>query len=247
MFGRKKKTSPSPPEAAASDESIEESKRRGGKKKGESKALLPAADPTPQVKKRRKFFSKRLIFPLLVIVAVGVAASVVYRIYFTKKSVDRVYVKQELPNIILAEEVIRFTYDLMPEFYNSIILFNGEMILMENEIKRLTALGEQFPDQVKISEKEMKTFEKEKNKLQQTYEKLEKRVEALYVSYRVNQESGIQQIQEQKNDITQSVNDAMAPVLELTKRLTPTEEKIPAGLVKGTIYKIKKKLNTLIK
>jgi len=188
-----------------------------------------------------------MIFILLVLLAVGVSAAVVYKIYFTKKSDEKVYIKQDLQNIILAEEVIRFSYDFIPEVYNSMILFNNQIILLENEIKRLSALGEQFPDQIKISEKEMKSLEKEKTKLKQTYEKLEKRVESLYVSYRVNQETGIQQIEEQKKDIIESVNNALAPSLELTRRLTLPEEKIPDGFLKGTLYKIRKKVNTVIK
>jgi len=253
MFGKKKKNEPSPPEVPPSEPNAKERKTKGGRKKGAASELVNVAEPLP-VKRKSKFFSKKIIFACLILAAVGVSASVVYKIYFAKKSSvekiveKRVYVKQTLPNIILAEEVIRFTYDFIPEVYDSLVLFNSQMILFENEIKRLTALGEQFPDQVKISEKERKSFEKEQTKLKQTYEKLEKKVEALYVSYRVNQETGIKQIEEQKKDIINSINDALAPALELTRRLKIVpEEKIPEGFVKGTIYKIKKKLFALIK
>lgn len=251
MFGRKKKEETTPSDALSQTENTKESKKRGDKQKGAEVDLLPATEValSPSGKKKKKIFSKKMLLIFLVFVAVGIAAFVVYKIYFVKKSGDqRVYIQQELPNIILAEEVVRFTYDFIPELYDSMILFNNEVILLEQEIKRLAAIGEQFPDQIKISEKEMKLFEKEKTKLQQTYEKLEKRIEALYVAYRVNQETGVQQIEEQKQDIIQSTKDALAPSLELTKRLQLTpEEKIPDGFVKATIYKIRQKINTLMK
>ncbi|MBF0113340.1 MAG: hypothetical protein HQK74_11505 [Desulfamplus sp.] len=255
MFGKKKKNESPPPETPPVEDNTKGGKTKGGKKKGDTKDLVPVIEhlPQPSKNKKLKFLSKKLIFVMLALISLGVAGFVVYKIYFTKKDVkkvERVYVKKELPNIILAEEIIRFTYDFIPEFYDSSVLFNDEIITIENEIKRLDALGKQFPDQIKIAEKEIKVLEKEKSKLKQTYEKLEKKVEALYVSYRVNQESGFQQIQEQKNEIVASAKDALTPVLGLTKRIhlmSEAESKAPEGFVKGTIYKIKKKINTLIK
>ncbi|MBF0234279.1 MAG: hypothetical protein HQK65_14765, partial [Desulfamplus sp.] len=132
--------------------------------------------------------------------------------------------------------------------YDYMIIFNSEIIILENELKRLAALGEKFPDQIKITEKEINSIEKEKTKLQQTYEKLQKRVESLYVSYRTNQETGAQQIQEQKNDIVQISKDALTPTLEITNRIKASvQEKIPEGFVNETIYKVRKKINSLLK
>ncbi|MBF0204051.1 MAG: hypothetical protein HQK67_06980, partial [Desulfamplus sp.] len=246
MFGKKTKKDPPSPEPVSAEESKKGDKKKKGGKKGDTKEIAPYVEPQPSVEKKRKLssiFSKKLLFVFLVLTSLGIASFVVYKIYFVKKVDVSGYVQQELPNVTIAEEVIKFTYDFIPELYNSIILFNSEVILIENEIKRLTAIGEKFPDQIKISEKEMKNWEKEKNKLKQTYEKIGKRAEALYVSYRVNQEAGALQIQEQKNDITQSAKDALAPVLELTRRLKIVpKETIPEGFVQGTIYKMRKKI-----
>ncbi|MBF0379148.1 MAG: hypothetical protein HQK72_16960 [Desulfamplus sp.] len=250
MFGKKKKDeSPSPVETPSVEDKTK-GNTKGGKKRGDSKEAVGVADNLPQTteKKKRKLFSKKIFFIMLVFISVGIASFVVYKIYFTKKVtqvVKREYIKKELPNIILAEEVIRFSFDLLPEFYDSTIIFNDSVIALENEVKRLNELGKQFPDQIKIAEKEIKVIEKENTKLKQTYEKLEKKVEALYVSYKVNQESGIKQIEEQKNEIFTSSKDALAPVLELTKRIYAmgaAESKEPEGFVKKAIYKIRQKI-----
>lgn len=254
MFGKKKKNGLPPPEPPPVENKTNGKKGKGGKK-GDTKDLVPVPDPQhkPSEKKRWKFFSKKLIIVLFLLISVGIAGFVVYKIYFSKKAdgpPPRVYVKRELPNVILAEEIIRFTYDFIPEFYESTVLFNDQILILANEIKRLTALGKQFPDQIKIAEKEIKVIEKESNKLKQTYEKLEKRVEALYVSYRVNQEAGFQQIEAQKVDISAGAKESLTPVLELTKRIqtmVQSETKPPEGFVKGTIYKVRQKINSLIK
>lgn len=253
MFGKKKKEETEVPEPAPAKQEKDEKKGKKGNKKGDAKEN--ASDNQNQSdlgkKTKRKFFSKKMfIIVLFLILSISTASFVVYKIYFSKKNNEKVYVKQDMPNIILAEEVVKFSYDFIPEFYNSMIIFNSSIIMLENEIKRLASLGEQFPDQVKITEKEMKSIEKEKDKLKQTYEKLEKRVESLYVSYKVNQEAGSQQIQEQRSDIVASSKDALTPVLDLTNRIlsmSQADKNIPQGFVKGTIYKIKQKINGLMK
>ncbi|MBF0572985.1 MAG: hypothetical protein HQK69_04415 [Desulfamplus sp.] len=250
MFGKKKKENAPPPAETPPVEDKTKGKTKGGRKRGDNKEAVAVTDNLSETaaKKKRKFLSKKIIFVILVFISVGVAAFVVYKIYFTKKVpqvVKREYVKKELPNIILAEEVIRFSFDLLPEFYDAAIIFNDSLITLESEIKRLNEIGKQFPDQIKIAEKEIKVIEKEKTKLKQTYDKLEKKVEALYVSYKVNQESGIKQIEEQKNEIFTSSKDALAPVLELTKRIYAMEasaSKEPEGFLKKAIYKIRKKI-----
>ncbi|MBF0228894.1 MAG: hypothetical protein HQK63_04790 [Desulfamplus sp.] len=250
MFGKKKKEESPPPVETPPVEDKTKGKAKGGKKRGDNKEVVSVTDNLfqPIEKKKRKFFSKKLLFIMLVFISVGVAAFVVYKIYFIPKNtqgVKREYAKKELPNIILAEEVVRFSFDLLPEFYDSTIIFNDSVIALENEVKRLNELGKQFPDQIKIAEKEIKIIEKEKTKLKQTYEKLEKKVEALYVSYKVNQESGIKQIEEQRNEIFTSSKDALAPVLELTKRIyamSAAESKEPEGFFKKAIYKIRQKI-----
>ncbi len=250
MFGKKKKNENPPSSNPQPNEDTDRDKKAKGKKKqGDGKELVSVVEPLPQPvdKKKRRFLSKKLLLVLLALISVGIAAFIVYKLYFTKKSgdrVERVYVQQQLSNVTLAEEVIRFSFDFLPEFYDATTLFNSEIIVLENEVNRLTALGEKFPDQIKIAEKEIKVIEKEKSKLKQTYEKLEKRVEALYVSYRVNQELGVQQIEEQKSDITSAVKEALAPVLELTKRIKMMPEyklKEPESFLDKIISKIRRK------
>ncbi len=245
MFGKKKKKET----ATDADAAAADVKKSG---KGTKKGKGANEDPPPiepeaagSSKKKKKFFTlKKIIFILLL--AVGVAGFVVYGIYFKTNDTEQGYVKRELANITLPEEIIRFSYDFMPNLYNSLITFNNEVILLEKEIERITALAEQYPAQKKIAEKEIKIWEKEKDKLKKAYEKLEKKVEALYVSYRVSKDSGLQLIDEQKIELSQSALDALTGSLALTARLkiVPIEH-IPEGFVQGNLYKAKKKIAEL--
>ncbi|MBF0390107.1 MAG: hypothetical protein HQK71_08410 [Desulfamplus sp.] len=253
MFGKKKKGESPPPEPPPVEDNAKGKKGKASNKKSDAKDAVGVQEPLPQTsgKRKFKFLSKKVLFVLLGLLSVGIAGFVVYKLYFSKKDgaeVKRVYVQKELKNVILAEEVIRFSFNLLPEFYEYTLIFNDQIVTLEDEVNRLKALGEQFPDQIKIAEKEINLLEKEKNKLKQSYEKLEKKVEALYVSYRVNQEAGLQQIEEQKNEIFTTAKEAITPLLEITDRIKLfTQEKIPEGFIKGTTYKIRKKIDSFMK
>ncbi|WP_139786644.1 hypothetical protein [Desulfamplus magnetovallimortis] len=248
MFGKKKKNkeaSDTPSDSAAGKETKESKK---GKGKGATEELPQPESNAKGSGKKKKFFTiKKMIFILMLLAAVAIAGFVVYRIYFKKADTATAgYAQQELVNITLPEEILRFSYDFMPAIYDSLRTFNSEVILLENEIERIKAIAEQYPDQKKIAEKEIKIWEKEKDKMKKAYEKIETKVEALYVSYRVNQDAGLQLVDEQKAEIAQSAQDALTGSLALTERLkTVAPEVIPEGFVKGNIYKIKKKITEL--
>jgi methyl-accepting chemotaxis protein len=56
----------------------------------------------------------------------------------------------------------------------------------------------------------------------------------------VNQKQGLEQIQARHAELAAAAQEALAPVQELTARLQTTEP-VPEGMVKGTLYKLKKK------
>lgn len=242
MFGKKKKK-----EDTASADPVDGPMDQGDSTEDIDIDENPSSEAAVGSKKKKKFFTfKKILFILLFFLAVGTAGAVVYVIYFHKSASDQGYVTRELANITLPEEILHFSYDFMPEFYTSLITFNSEVILLEQEIERIAALAEQYPDQKKIAEKEIKIWEKEKAKLKKAYEKLEKKQEALYVLYRVNKDSGLQRIDEQKSELSKSAQDALTGSMALTARLKlMSTEEIPEGFVKGTLYKVKKKISEL--
>lgn len=242
MFGRKKKK-----EAEAEAPEAEKKDKKSALKENEDQNDSSEAEAGK--KKKKKFFTiKKLLFIFLALLSISIAGFVVYRIYFSapEEEVGIQYTEMELSYVAIPEEIVRFTFDFIPPLYELILVYNQQMMLLDQEIERIGSVGEQYPNQKKIAEKEQKIWIKEKEKLAKFYEKLEKRVEALYVSYRVNREAGIQQINEQQEELTKSLQDALTTPMELTQRLESIEvEVIPEGFIGGNVYKVKKMISNL--
>ena len=240
MFGRKKKKDDAP-------DADKKDKKKSAKGKEDEAPV--SENPEGGEKKKKKFLSlKKLLFIFLALLSISIAGFVVYKIYFNASDEGVVqYHERELAHVALPEEIIRFSFDFMPPIYDLIIIYNTQVALMEQEITRIGSVAEEYPNQKKIAEKEQKIWSKERDKLTKVYEKLEKKIEALYVSYRVNREAGIQQINEQQEEIAKSLQEALTAPMELTQRLESTEvEIVPDGFIGGNIYKIKKMISNLM-
>jgi len=232
-FGKKKKDENKDKEAKASKEVLPEDQEI---EKGES-----GADTSIAPKKKR--FPKKILIILLVLIAVGVSSYLVYTIYFSSKdpgSAQKKYTQIELKHINLPQEMLKFSFDYFPDLYISMITFNNEMKIFDNEIARIDAIGLKYPDQKKITDKEKKILEKAKNALQKTFLKIEKPVKETYVLFSVNKNQGLVQIEAKSKELTELAKTALKSSHELTQNLIPVEE-IPKGFIKGNIYKLKKK------
>lgn len=229
-FGKKNKKDKEPSDAA----SAASSKDTGDQK--------PAKEEPPKKPvKKKKFTIKKLIVFVLILAALGASGFTVYHFYFSKSSeAEQVYQKTLIPNLTLADEMIEFTFYSMPELYQAFLKFNAEMALIEAEIQRIQAIEEKYPDQKKISIKQKKLWEKTKSALEKAFLKIEKPVKDLYVLSLVNPETGKQQLEEKSKELTDQANEAIRQSEEATSVLK-TEETVPDGFFKGTIYKIKKK------
>ncbi len=100
--------------------------------------------------------------------------------------------------------------------------------------------AQQYPDQIKITNKEKKVWEKAKKGLQKAFLKIEKPVKETYVLFRVNNKLGLSQIEAKRKELNELTLTALTTAQELTQKLEPIE-KVPKGIIKGTIYKLKKK------
>ena len=58
--------------------------------------------------------------------------------------------------------------------------------------------------------------------------------------FRVNPDQGNALIESSKSDLDAKAKEALDAVKELTSKLEPLQQ-VPSGLIKGTIYKLKKK------
>ncbi|MCF6247640.1 MAG: hypothetical protein L3J69_09790 [Desulfobacula sp.] len=232
-FLKKKKKDKDAPE-----KKIEDNKKTTTEESGQESGK----DPGKPVKQKR-FPIKLILTLLLVLLAVCVSAFVVYKFWFLpKQSEDMapVYKKLELAHINLPDEMLEFCFDNFPDLYTAMRQFNREIDLFEKEIERIEQISLTYPDQKKISEKEKKSWIKAKDTLKKTFLKVEKPVKETYVLFRVNKKSGFVQIDEKRKELTQIAQSALVPAQKMTKKLKQIEV-VPEGLIKGTLYKLKKK------
>lgn len=206
-------------------------------------AQSPESDSIDAVpaKKKKQFSIKKLIFILLVIGAVGGSGYFVYARYFAAPEPGtRVYAPVPLAHVKLPPEMLAFSFDHFPELYAALAEFNLQMNLFDGEIRRIEAVGTQYPEQKKIADSQKKVWEKGKNTLLKTFAKLEKPIKETFVLYQVNQTQGLEQIQAKTRDLTTTAQDALKTAREQTAELKDRLPKPPEGMVQGTLYKIKK-------
>ncbi len=217
--------------------------KKEAKKKGNKEADTTgeeAESPVPATKKKKFFTLKKLIVILLLLLALGIASGVVYLLYFNKSSETNQYKPITLAHVSLPDEVLEFSFNFFPDLYVSLLMYNKETILLADEINRIEAVAAQYPDQKRIADKEKKTWESAKKRLAKSFEKIQKKIESLFVAYKVNPDAGIIRVNEEKEDLALTAREALGPSMDLTQRVK-TKEKIPEGLVGSSVYKAKKK------
>lgn len=192
-------------------------------------------------KKKKKSRIKFILILFLILAAVGGAAFTVYTLYFSNAGNQGAqYKKMDLPHVQLPEEMMKFSFEHFPDLYKALVLYNQQINLLDAEITRIEGIGQQYPDQIKIAQKEKQAWEKTKTAVEKAFLKIKNPVKETYVLYQVNREEGMARITELNNELTAAANEALLPVQTLTQKLT-SQENIPQGMVQGTIYKLKKK------
>ncbi|MDQ1268819.1 MAG: hypothetical protein QG618_123, partial [Thermodesulfobacteriota bacterium] len=73
-----------------------------------------------------------------------------------------------------------------------------------------------------------------------TFEKLEKPIKETFVLFQVNQAAGQEKIDETAEQMILDAGDALKKAQEQTAPLKNAMPKAPEGMLKGTLYKIKK-------
>ncbi len=223
MFGFKKKKGPEPEKAQ--EEELDET-------------LEAMVEKVPKKGTRLKRLIMFVLIPSLVLA--GAAFGYVY--FFKKNQPDvRVYVSQPLAHVKLPDEMLKFTFDTMPDIYDSLVVYNEEVNYFDGEIQRIQSIGDQYPDQKKIADKEMRVWEKNRRNLVKVFSKLEKPIKESYVLYLVNTDQGMALVKEKKDELSTSAQAALDISRAQTQPIKDRAPKVPEGFVQGTIYKLKKK------
>lgn len=207
----------------------------------------PGKSGTDGAQKKRTWIPKKLIRLILIILVVlsvvGISAYFVFTLYINPSKTDPKKIKYtqiKLTHVNLPEEILTFSFYHLPDLYIALVAYDNEMRLLDEEIARIETIGQAYPDQKKIADKEKKTWESTQITLRKAFLKIEKPVKETYVLFQVNKEQGRIIIETQHKELTDLALSALIPAQELTKKIRPGEQ-VPEGLIKETIYKLKKK------
>ncbi|MCK5542436.1 MAG: hypothetical protein KAI40_07060 [Desulfobacterales bacterium] len=191
--------------------------------------------------KKKSFFSikKLIIFSVIFILIMG-SGFVVYKIYFSSSNDPIVYKSITLKSVDLPDEMLKFSFDHVNDLYFSFITYDLRIHLLNIEIDRINKIGENYPDQNKIAEKERNDWVKAKEKVEKKFIKIEKEIRELYVLYNVNKEEGIKKVEEKDKELLLQANEALETLDPYIKIIETTKEKEPQGLINNILHKIKK-------
>lgn len=194
-------------------EKDEEEGERGVSKKG--KALVKEPEPPKAVKKKKRSLPKMLMIGLPLLCVLGGAAFFTYYFFFN----PRVYHERQLERVKIAPQVIEFAFHRMVDLYNILVETNDKEVLIIKEMERLLKISEEFPSQKPIVVAESALLETALQSVKMLREELEKKIEMIYVSFNVNQEKGLNLIENNKDPLVERARQTLSTYEPLFERL----------------------------
>lgn len=153
--------------------------------------------------------SARVIVIVLLLLLAGLGGAGAF-LYKTKLLAGRGPSKADLPHVNLSEDVIRFSFNILPALYNKMRELNQEINLIHLELSRLESLSSDYPQQKNIINTEKTVWEKTLKSLFTVLQSFEKKIEAIYVAYAVNEEKGKTLIEETTPDLLSAADEVIA-------------------------------------
>jgi hypothetical protein len=202
-----------------------------------------AGDESKPAKPKKKSLIKKLIILFVILGVLGGGGFFAYTKFFSSSGTGDGPVYQSVPlaYVTLPDEMLAFCFTRMPELYEALVAYNTEMNLLDAEIARIDGVATKYPAQKKIADGEKKVWDKGMQSLKKSFEKLEKPIKETFVLFQVNQAQGQEKIDQTAEQMIQAANEALEKARELTAPLKDAMPKAPEGMIKGTLYKIKKK------
>ncbi len=183
-------------------------------------------------KKKGKSSANKLFVILVLLAILGGGGFFGYN-YFIK---SKQFPGGKLAKVKLKEDLVRFTFDTLPKIYTGLVTLNNEVILIDDEIKRLNKIGKKFPKQKNIVTPEIKNWKTVRKNILSSLTNIEENIVTLYVSWSVNKETGQELIASKKDELQISVNAALETSKKFTDRLKAEE---PKGFVQKIMAKFK--------
>ncbi len=211
-----------------------------GKKALQDRPLEEVPDVVPS-KKKRSVLKKVLILTIAAAILAG-AGFLVFYFFFYDTDTTLVYPDKKMPHVSLPDEMLRFCFANMPDVYESLTEYDKDIQAFDREIQRIVAVGQKYPDQMRITDREKKVWEKSRATLEKSFSGVQKKIRECYVLSQVNVQEGNRLVGEQKQELAKSAEAFLAQAREQLKTLdTGEKDSVPEGFFARQIYNVKKK------
>lgn len=148
-----------------------------------------------------------LVVMLLLMIGLGGGG---FWIYQQKLQKAQGPAKEDLPDVHLTLEVIRFSFTTLPELYKKMAEIQRELNLIHMETARLDALFSEYPQQKKMIHDEKAVWEKTLKNLLAVLRRFETQIETIFVAYAINPEKGRELIDNSTPDLLTAATEAIA-------------------------------------
>lgn len=138
-------------------------------------------------------------------------------------------------HIGLKEDVVTFTFNVIPGLYNRFFWVNTEITLIDKELDRLSTLESDFPNQKRVVKTERAMWVKLRKNLFVEASTAEKKTDGFYVTYMVNKEKGKEAINENLELILERIDLVLEETRKETSRLKVVQKKTLLDKIKGMI------------
>lgn len=161
-----------------------------------------------------------LIILIIVLALLGAGGYFGYTKYYLPRQYGNTFTK-DLKYISLKEEILFSTYENLPVVYADLVEINNELLVINEEIDRLTKMEKEFPQQKEIIISEKGIWESLQEHISNTINSMENELETLYVAHRVNAEKGMKRLGEKRSELQNTIKQTLKTSQEKTKRLKP--------------------------
>ncbi len=199
------------------------------------------AKEAPPREKKPSVLKKLLLLTIAAAILAG-AGFLVFYFFFYDTDTTLVYPDKKMPHVSLPDEMLRFCFANMPDVYESLTEYDKDIQAFDREIQRIVAVGQKYPDQMRITDREKKVWEKSRASLEKSFSKIQKSIREYYVLYQVNVQDGGRVIEEQKQELSRMAGEFLEQAGEQLMKLdTGENESVPEGFFARQIYNVKKK------
>lgn len=116
-------------------------------------------------------------------------------------------------------DILDFSHQKTPDLYHLLISLDDAIVLLDKEQTWLKQIEKQYPDQKQIILDENESLKKNRQDLVTTLTAVGKAVEAIYVTYVIDQRKGMALIEKQKFELKKQLSEALKSVAPLIARL----------------------------